>query len=173
MFETIVKRERNSFISFAQSISFGKDKAAAEDCVQDFLFRSYKALHQFNQRGESAEIDMLKWLRTNLPRQIYNYHRHETCGARMPPGGKCSLNEAWGVKFEQHYQDGLWDDNLRAVFKKLCPEFQAVILLREIGGLTYDEISYELNIPRGTVMSRLHRARKYLRKRLKNNLHFK
>ena len=48
------------------------------------------------------------------------------------------------------------------------PEHRAVILLREVEGLSYDEISEILQCPRGTVMSRLHYARNHLRAVLKD-----
>jgi RNA polymerase sigma-70 factor (ECF subfamily) len=49
----------------------------------------------------------------------------------------------------------------------LTPEHRAVILLREVDGLSYDEISRVLECPKGTVMSRLHYARRQLQERLR------
>ena len=46
------------------------------------------------------------------------------------------------------------------------PEQQEIIVLREIQGLSYEEIASALGVPRGTVDSRLHRARAELRRRL-------
>jgi RNA polymerase sigma-70 factor (ECF subfamily) len=52
---------------------------------------------------------------------------------------------------------------LRDALQELTPEHRTVILLREVEGLSYDEISEVLQCPRGTVMSRLHYARDRLR----------
>lgn len=52
--------------------------------------------------------------------------------------------------------------------QELTPEHRVVILLREVEGLSYDEISEVLQCPRGTVMSRLHYARNRLREALKD-----
>ena len=52
--------------------------------------------------------------------------------------------------------------------KELTPEHRAVILLREVEGLSYDEIGDILQCPRGTVMSRLYYARNRLRGILKD-----
>ena len=57
---------------------------------------------------------------------------------------------------------------LRASFAELSPEHQAVLVLRIVEGQSYDEISHTLNIPIGTVMSRLSRARGELKTRLKS-----
>jgi RNA polymerase sigma-70 factor (ECF subfamily) len=56
--------------------------------------------------------------------------------------------------------------DLMAMMKQLAPEHQEIIVLREIQGFSYDEISQMLKLPRGTVNSRLHRARLELRQRL-------
>jgi DNA-directed RNA polymerase specialized sigma24 family protein len=48
---------------------------------------------------------------------------------------------------------------------ELTPEHRAVILLREVDGLSYEEISQVLDCPKGTVMSRLHYARRQLQAR--------
>jgi RNA polymerase sigma-70 factor (ECF subfamily) len=57
---------------------------------------------------------------------------------------------------------------LKKALEQLTPEHRAVILLREVEGLSYDEISDVLQCPRGTVMSRLHYAREHLRGILKD-----
>ena len=57
---------------------------------------------------------------------------------------------------------------IKEALKELTQEHRAVILLREVEGLSYDEISEVLKVPRGTVMSRLHYARGRLREILKD-----
>lgn len=57
-------------------------------------------------------------------------------------------------------------EKLHAAFGELSPEHQAVLVLRVVEGLSYDEIARSLSIPIGTVMSRLSRARGDLKTRL-------
>jgi RNA polymerase sigma-70 factor (ECF subfamily) len=57
---------------------------------------------------------------------------------------------------------------IRDALAELTPEHRAAILLREVEGLSYDEISEVMQCPRGTVMSRLHYARNRLREILKD-----
>ena len=59
---------------------------------------------------------------------------------------------------------------IRAALAELTPAHKAVILLREVEGLSYEEISEVLQCSRGTVMSRLHYARKRLQSRLRRDL---
>ena len=65
------------------------------------------------------------------------------------------------------FDRGELNRRLRAALDELTSEHRAVILLREVEGLSYDEISDILHCPRGTVMSRLHYARNRLRTILK------
>jgi RNA polymerase sigma-70 factor (ECF subfamily) len=57
--------------------------------------------------------------------------------------------------------------DLRAALQTLSPDHREVVTLREIDELSYEEIARVLGVPRGTVESRLHRARAELRERLK------
>jgi RNA polymerase sigma-70 factor (ECF subfamily) len=57
--------------------------------------------------------------------------------------------------------------DLTAMLAQLSPEHRQVIILRELEGMTYEQMAETLHVPRGTVESRLHRAREELRKRFK------
>jgi RNA polymerase sigma-70 factor (ECF subfamily) len=59
---------------------------------------------------------------------------------------------------------------VREAIRDLTPDHRAVILLRELEGLSYAEISQVLECPKGTVMSRLHYARRQLQRRLRELL---
>ncbi len=60
--------------------------------------------------------------------------------------------------------------DVRAALLTLSPEHREVLVLREYQGLAYEEIAEVLEVPRGTVESRLHRARAELRGKLKSYL---
>ena len=60
--------------------------------------------------------------------------------------------------------------DLTSMLAALTPEHRQVIVLRELEGLSYEQIAAALHVPRGTVESRLHRAREELRKRFKGYL---
>jgi RNA polymerase sigma-70 factor (ECF subfamily) len=77
------------------------------------------------------------------------------------------LASAHGDSFKEVSRSEL-SERLKQALEELTPEHRAVILLREVEGLSYDEISEVLQCPRGTVMSRLHYARDHLRGILKD-----
>ena len=55
--------------------------------------------------------------------------------------------------------------DVQTMLMTLSEEFREVLVLRELEGLSYEEIAAALDVPRGTVVSRLHRARKQIRER--------
>lgn len=57
--------------------------------------------------------------------------------------------------------------DVRAAIGQLSPEHREVLVLREFERMSYEEIAEALDVPRGTVESRLHRARSELREKLK------
>ena len=68
---------------------------------------------------------------------------------------------------EEMFQEMMGDEVTNAV-NALPVDFRVVILLCDIEGFTYEEISKIVDIPIGTVRSRLHRARNMLKEKLKN-----
>lgn len=78
-----------------------------------------------------------------------------------------SLNEEnTAFSVESEYED-YFVDEVKSAIEKLPYYFRLVLLLSDIEGFSYHEISEILNIPIGTVMSRLHRSRSLLRKKLR------
>jgi RNA polymerase sigma factor (sigma-70 family) len=67
---------------------------------------------------------------------------------------------------EQSYHDARFDDDVQRALDALAPEFRAAVVLCDIEGLSYEEISATLGIKLGTVRSRIHRGRAQLREAL-------
>jgi RNA polymerase sigma-70 factor (ECF subfamily) len=136
--------------------------ADAEDVLQETWTGVYKALKRFEGRST-----VRTWLTRILTTQVALWRRKKR-------GGVISLEEA-----PQAESDGLpreersasrqsdWQNDLEIALNRLSLDHREVVVLREIEGLSYDEIAEALRVPRGTVESRLHRARSELRKHLK------
>ena len=102
---------------------------------------------------------------TNQAFSLFRYRR------RRPETSIEPLLEAgqqWGVDDDpaDHSARSERDARLRECFAELAEEHQAVLALRAVQDLSYDEIAQALQIPAGTVMSRLSRARAELKRRL-------
>jgi len=125
------------------------------------------ALHGF--KGHSS---VKTWLSSIVVKQAAKCHRRR---ARHRAVSLNELGEAAALPSSAlEVQDATVRSNVRldlvAVLQTLSPEHREAIVLREMEGLSYDEIAESLGVPRGTVESRLYRARQELRNRLKGYL---
>lgn len=134
----------------------------AEDLVQDTLVRAYKALDRFDGRYPRA------WLLTILRNTQKNRVRRQRPVLLGNGGdGRDELaNHGGGIEPEIVYDDKLLEANLQAAVDALPERFREAVELVDLAGLTYEEAAVVLDIPIGTVMSRLHRARLRLREQL-------
>jgi RNA polymerase sigma-70 factor (ECF subfamily) len=119
------------------------DQAAAEDIAQEAFLRAIRALDRFDRRRPFAPWlhrivvnRAIDWARARASRQ-----ESELDGERVAP--------------EQRHDVG---DEVMAALADLSPEHRAVIVLRHLLGYSPGEIAEQLDLPRGTVNSRLRRG---------------
>lgn len=146
------------------------DPAEAEDVVQETFIKAYRALRHF--RGDSAFYTWLYRIGINTAK---NYL--VTQGRRAPTSTETDAEQA------EAFDDGdqLRDintpesmlaskqiaDTVNAAMDTLPLELRTAIVLREIEGLSYEEISAIMTCPIGTVRSRIFRAREVIAEKLK------
>lgn len=141
------------------------NRADAEDIVQEAILRAFKYFDRFS--GEKARPWLLaivrntgaSWMAKNRPRHLTLVGDPEEAEADRP-------REAAPSPEQQSERRELRNEIDRAV-AALPPDFREVILLREIQELSYKEIAAILEVPIGTVMSRIARGRKLLQIQLK------
>jgi len=137
---------------FRVAYSMVGNAADAEDVVQETFTAAFSGIGRF--RGESS---LKTWLMQILARQSARVHRSR--GRRMTIGIE---------KVDQPVHDPAQANQSRMdvteMLQKLSPEHREVIVLRELQGMGYEEMAQALKIPRGTVESRLHRAREELKR---------
>jgi len=133
----------------------------AEDLAQEALLRAFKAFHGF--RGTDARAWLLAivrnvcytWLRRTRAQEVatvFDEEVHTPDGDVMNPE-RLALQNADTTR-------------VRQALEELPVEFREALVLREIEGLSYKEIATVTDIPVGTVMSRLARARARLQRAL-------
>ena len=146
------------------------DPAEAEDVVQETFIKAYRALRHF--RGDSAFYTWLYRIGINTAKNFL-----VTQGRRAPTTTESDADKAEG--FED--ADSLRDINtpesvlaskqiaftVNAAMEALPLELRTAIVLREIEGLSYEEISEVMACPIGTVRSRIFRAREVIAEKLK------
>jgi RNA polymerase sigma-70 factor (ECF subfamily) len=142
----------------------------AQDVVQDAFVRAFQKLDQFH--GESSFYTWIYRIAVNLALSDRRSRKHrcdyglasggEREAVRDQPDGSADANPlAVLERLEREAQ-------VEAALTRLGPEHRAVVILKDFDGCRYEEISSLLNIPIGTVRSRLHRARCELRELLRD-----
>ncbi len=128
----------------------------AEDLVQETYLRAYRAFDRY-----TPGTNIRAWLYTILHRVKTDAYRRS---ARSPNTVEL-LNDGPAVPPEARALFTGGEDVARAL-EQIPEAFQSAVILRDVQDFTYDEIAKILEIPIGTVMSRIHRGRALLRKSL-------
>ncbi len=162
-FDELVLRHRDAAYRFVRA-HLGLQRDEAEDVTQDVLVEVHRSLHRFE--GRSGLRTWILGVAANLCRQRrragFSRAGHEV---GSPP-------EAWRAipdcspGLEVALERRELQDAVRAAIASLGPGHRSVVLLRDIEGFSYAEIAEILQVPLGTVRSRLHNARALLAERL-------
>jgi RNA polymerase sigma-70 factor, ECF subfamily len=144
-----------------------RNPETAEDLVQETLIRAYRAVDRFDGRHPRA------WLLTILRNTWKNMNRRATPLFADEPEDVLHRAPARGADgrtgAEEQVVDTAFDQRLAEALTALSAIHQQVVLLVDVDGLSYRETADVLGVPTGTVMSRLHRARRQLRKSLEQD----
>lgn len=151
------------------------DSTEVEDAVQEAFIRAFRGLKTF--RGDASLKTWLYRIATNvclthaerakkqapLERldETLGPEGSETRGSQLASGDRLPEDEVLGAELAERIQQAL---------DRLSPEFRAVLVLRDIEGLSYEEVAEATGANLGTVKSRLARARMQAMKALKEYL---
>ncbi len=157
-FEEVYPEHMDSLYGVALRMT--RDESDAQDLVQDVYLRAYRFFDTF-ERGTNLRAWLFKILRNTY----INKYRKELKTPQMVDvyevevsGDLCAPTTP-----EDEIFDNLLDDDVTMAMDSLPEEFRNAIILSDLEGFSYKEISGILDIPIGTVMSRIHRGRKLLR----------
>jgi RNA polymerase sigma-70 factor (ECF subfamily) len=160
-FAEIVRRYQRAIYRLAYGLT--RNPSDADDLAQETFLRAYQALGRFRV-GEP----MYPWLARIATNQAFSLFRSRR---RRPETALEPLVEAglqWSGGDDPAVETAEREHRakLEQSFAELKPEHQAVLVLRVMQDLSYEEIAQALHVPVGTVMSRLSRARAELKSRL-------
>lgn len=168
-FRVLVERYQRKVSALALGMVRNPDDAL--DVVQDAFAKAYQNLDRF--KGDASFYTWIYRITLNLcidhQRREARFPRVSIDSGVAPDDASVPVvrDESVGGDPLRRAQDAEIRRRLEAAMHELTPEHRAVILLREVEGLSYDEISRTLDCPKGTVMSRLHYARRELQNKLK------
>jgi RNA polymerase sigma-70 factor, ECF subfamily len=157
---------------YSAALRMTRNPADAEDLVQETYLKAYRAFHTF-QQGTNLKA----WLYRILTNTYINTYR-----AKKRRPDETDLDEVEdlylyrrlgglegataGRSAEEELLDQLTDSEVKDALESLPEQFRMAVLLADVEGFAYKEIAEILDIPIGTVMSRLHRGRKAMQKQL-------
>ena len=151
---------------FSAALRMTRNRADAEDLVQEAMLRGFRSFHTFTEG-----TNLRAWLFRILTNVYINSYR-----AKQRRPDETDLGEvedlylyrrigsfetaAASLSAEEQFLDLFTDDEVKAALEDLPDNFRLPVLLADVEGFAYREIADILEIPVGTVMSRLHRGRK-------------
>jgi RNA polymerase sigma-70 factor (ECF subfamily) len=156
---------------YGAALRMTRNPQDAEDLVQETMLRAYRAFDRFE-----AGTNLKAWLFRILTNAYINTYRK-----RQREPQKVSADEVeefdlyrelknHDTQFEATPEsivlDSLVDSDIIDAIDDLPEQFRLAVVLSDIEGFSYAEMAEIMDVPMGTVMSRLHRGRKALQKRL-------
>ncbi|MBL8190677.1 MAG: sigma-70 family RNA polymerase sigma factor [Acidobacteria bacterium] len=133
----------------------------AEDVVQETYLQAWKSFHRF-EPGTNCRAWLFKILF-----HVISHHRRKLF--KLPVADIAEETLAESAVYSPAPNQHLADEEILAAFNKLPQLYRAVVILADVQEFSYKEIAATLNIPLGTVMSRLNRGRKILRQALSSS----
>ena len=159
-------REALSYVDslYGTALRLTRRPADADDLVQDTYLKAFRSAGQF-QRGTNLKA----WLFTILHNTFRNMRRHD--GRNPVDIDSETVEQSANLSVhdetpEQILSRATLDADLQAALDALPDAFRQAVWLRDVEELTYAEIAQVLDVPLGTVMSRISRGRRLLYDRL-------
>ena len=157
---------------YSAALRMTRNPTDAEDVLQEAMLKAFRGYHTFK-----AGTNLKAWLYRILTNTYINKYRKQT---RRP--SEVELGEledlylfkrlgdtttgGASVSAEEEALDMFVDEDIKSALEDLPENFRLPVLLADVEGFAYKEIAEIMDVPIGTVMSRLHRGRKQLQRAL-------
>jgi len=154
---------------YAAALRYTKNPHDAQDLVQDTFAKAFTSFHQFE-----PGTNLKAWLYRILTTTFINSYRKAQRQPLIASGeledwqifDSASHTSDQGKSAEDEVLENLADGDIKDALAAMPEEFRMAVYLADVEGFSYKEIAEIVNVPTGTVMSRLHRGRKLLRESL-------
>ncbi len=157
----------DALYNFAFHLTYNEEDS--NDLVQETFLKAYRFINSYEE-GTNAKAWLFKILKNAF---INEYRRKSKQPAKVDYEDVVAYQDlddaklAGSLDMRQEVFQGMIGDEITRAINSLPVDFRTVILLCDIEGFTYEEIAKIIDIPIGTVRSRLHRAREMLKVTLK------
>lgn len=156
---------------YAGALRMTRNPPDAEDLVQETMLRAYRSFDRFE-----AGTNLKAWLFRIMTNAYINVYRKRQREPRKVSSDELedfdlyqelkTHDPQWEFTPENIVLSGLVDSDIIEAIDDLPEQFRLAVVLSDIEGFSYAEMAEIMDVPLGTVMSRLHRGRKALQKRL-------
>lgn len=166
-FEQLARAHLNPLYNMA--VRLVRQPAEAEDLVQETLIRAYRFFDRF-EPGTNFKAWLFRILKNCFINRYRKSQREpDTVDMegiqggieRFIPAGRLAADSS-EANPEQVFMSGVVDEEIEQALESLPPDYRMVLIMAVVEEMSYKEIAATLSIPIGTVMSRLHRARRQL-----------
>ena len=152
----LVNRYKDKLLNFV--FQFLGDIEQAEDVVQDTMLRLYEKKHYYKEIAKFST-----WIYT-IARNLANTELRKKKRRKTTYLSQLSKERQFEIPamqddVDQSLQNEFINDRIQSAINNLTEHFKVVIILRDIQELSYEEISKILEVPLGTIKSRINRAR--------------
>ena len=168
IFEEEFLPQIDALYTFAYHLTYNEDDS--NDLVQETYLKAYRFIDKYIE-GTNAKAWLFKILKNAF---INQYRKKSKQPTKVDYEEIISFHDEEGDTAYSSFMDlreemfqGMMGDEVTNAINDLPVDFRVVILLCDIEGFTYEEISKIVDIPIGTVRSRLHRARNMLKEKLR------
>ena len=146
------------------TLRYARNQADAEDLVQDTFLKAYRALLSF--RGDASFYSWLHRIAINAAKTAFNVHARDAHVVSME--GHSEQLEELATPESLAVTDEILEA-IGAAIDGLCEDQRRAIVLREIDGLSYQQVAGAMSCPVGTVRSRVFRAREAIHLRVRDS----
>lgn len=171
IFDTEFLPNIDAMYNFAYRLTFDEDDA--KDLVQDTYMKAYRFINSF-QRGTNAKAWLYRILKNSFINDFRKKSKQPSKVDYQEVENFYNSDDVDSNKTVDLRIDTLKDmmgDEVSNALNSLAVDFRTVIILCDLEGFTYEEMAKILDIPIGTVRSRLHRARNLLKEKLNTYAH--
>lgn len=166
-FDLLVRKYQHKIVGLISR--YVADRSECQDVAQEAFVRAWRAIHSF--RGDSAFYTWIYKIAVNTAKN------HLVAMRRRPPNDDVAVDDAvYGPSAERLYENATPEHEMMrreieqtvvSAVQALPEELRTAINLREVDGLSYEEIAQVMDCPIGTVRSRIFRAREAIDQQLR------
>ena len=166
VFETEFLPQIDALFNFAYHLTYNEDDA--NDLVQETYMKAFRFIEKYDT-GTNAKAWLFKILKNAF---INQYRKKSKQPTKVDYEEIVNFHDEEDTQYSSYLDlreeifQGMMGDEVTNAINALPVDFKTVILLCDIEGFTYEEIAKIIDIPIGTVRSRLHRARNMLKDKL-------